>query len=150
MMRLAFLAAACLLAVTLIPDSMAHGAADVEPHAGAATPQTLTASEGHDGRDAADASGEGRAETGAAAHDEPHPELSPNPDWAGVMLILILGLFVAAAVIGPVVRANMPEEVPPAHSHDEPPGTSHHHGRSGQLNPEPDYDEHGHGASGHH
>jgi hypothetical protein len=51
--------------------------------------------------------------------------------WAGVMVIIILAMFLAAAVIGPIVRANMPEEVPETHSHDEPPGASHHHGHGG-------------------
>jgi hypothetical protein len=61
------------------------------------------------------------------------------------MLFVIAGMFVAAAIIGPLVRLNLPREVPPAHSHDEPPGTSHHHGPGGTINPEPD-----HGESGHH
>ena len=41
-----------------------------------------------------------------------------------------------------IVRLNMPEEIPPAHSHDEPPGTSHHHGASGTLNPAPEAELH--------
>jgi hypothetical protein len=54
-------------------------------------------------------------------------------------------MFLSAAVIGPIVRLNMPEELPPpAHSHDEPPGTSHHHGASGTLNPPPEADLHEH------
>jgi hypothetical protein len=82
----------------------------------------------------------------AAEHGEnadvSHPVvLEPGPTWPGQVVIVILGMFLAAAIVGPVVRANAPEEVPPAHSHDEPPGTSHHHGKSGTLNPEPD---HGH------
>jgi hypothetical protein len=48
-----------------------------------------------------------------------------------VVLIVILGMFAAAAIVGPVVRLNMPEELPITHAHDEPPGTSHHHGASG-------------------
>lgn len=67
-----------------------------------------------------------------------------SPRWAGVVLILILTIFVMAAVIGPIARAHAPPaEMPPTHSHDEPPGASHHHGESGTLNPEPD---HGHAS----
>jgi hypothetical protein len=92
---------------------------------------------------------------GVSAHhdDVPHPTKSKDADWAGVVIIIVLGMFLAAAVIGPIVRANAPEEVPPAHSHDEPPGASHHHGHSGQLNPVPESDlghGHGHGHGGHH
>jgi hypothetical protein len=67
--------------------------------------------------------------------------------WPWLVLWGILILFVAAAVIGPLSRMHAPpaEEMPPTHSHDEPPGASHHHGSSGTINPEPD---HGH-ASGH-
>lgn len=67
----------------------------------------------------------------------PHP-VPPPPDrrWPGVMVIVILGLFLAAAVIGPIVRAEMPAELPQTHTHDEPPGASHQHGRSGTLHDE--------------
>jgi hypothetical protein len=87
--------------------------------------------------------------TGAAHAQDPvpHPALpDPSDRWAGTVVIVILSMFLAAAVVGPIVRANTPEEVPPAHSHDEPPGASHHHGSSGTLNPEPD---HGHASHGH-
>lgn len=78
-----------------------------------------------------------------AENTEPHPILSSNGSWVPIMLLIIgLGGFVAAAVIGPIVRANMPEEVPPAHSHDEPPGSSHHHGKSGTVNPAPEDEAH--------
>jgi hypothetical protein len=92
----------------------------------------------------------GSAHAGGAHADDPapHPALpDPSERWPGTVVIVILSMFLAAAVVGPIVRANMPEEVPPAHSHDEPPGTSHHHGKSGTLNPEPDY---GHADHGHH
>ena len=82
-----------------------------------------------------------------AGHDEvmhavedsfPHPHISEDGGWAGAMVIVILlGFFLPAAVIGPIVRANTPEDVPPAHSHDEPPGTSGHHGHSGTHAEEP-------------
>ena len=78
-----------------------------------------------------------RAETHTEAAGEadphPHPVIPADSTWAGSMVIILIGLFVAAAVIGPIVRANTPEEVPPAHSHDEPPGSSGHHGPSGTV-----------------
>ena len=74
-----------------------------------------------------------------AQNAEPHPTVSPDGSWVPIILIVVGGLFLAAAVIGPIVRANMPEEIPPpAHSHDEPPGASHHHGASGTVNPAPE------------
>jgi len=66
-----------------------------------------------------------------------HPDLSGNDRWAKRVVEGILVMFAAAALVGPWVRKNVPKEVPPAHSHDEPPGTSHHHGRSGEIQPEP-------------
>jgi len=77
-------------------------------------------------------------------HDEgPVPPADKSPVWAGVVLILILAMFVMAAVIGPVARAHAPPaEMPPTHSHDEPPGASHHHGASGTINPEPGHGHH--------
>lgn len=69
----------------------------------------------------------------AVADSAAHPLISHDSSWAGVMIIIILGMFLAAAVIGPIVRANTPDEVPPAHSHDEPPGSSGHHGKSGTV-----------------
>jgi hypothetical protein len=72
-----------------------------------------------------------------------HPVLSSDSTWAGIMLILILGaFFLPAAVIGPIVRALSPQEVPPS-AHDEPPGTSGHHGKSGTVDHNaPEYDHH--------
>jgi hypothetical protein len=66
-----------------------------------------------------------------------HPDLSSNDAWARNVVKGILILFGLAALIGPWVRRNVPEEVPPAHSHDEPPGASHHHGAGGTVNPTP-------------
>ena len=83
--------------------------------------------------------------TASAQESAQHPILSDSGGWVPVMLMVVGGLFLAAAVIGPIVRANAPEEVPPAHSHDEPPGSSHHHGRSGLANPSPENElHHGH------
>ena len=90
-----------------------------------------------------------RTGAGAAENTEdaaPHPALPDRSDrWPGTVVIIILSMFLAALLVGPIVRANMPEEVPPTHTHDEPPGASHHHGKSGTLNPEP-----GHGHADHH
>jgi hypothetical protein len=93
------------------------------------------------------------ATPGASEHDvtasepahvtaESRPVLDDDPNWTPILLILIGMMFLSAAVIGPIVRLNMPEEIPPAHSHDEPPGTSHHHGAGGTLNPAPETDLH--------
>src|SRR4051812_4948933 len=78
----------------------------------------------------------------AATVAESRPILDDDPYWTPIAFILIAMLFLSAAVIGPIVRLNMPEEIPPAHSHDEPPGTSHHHGASGTLNPAPEANLH--------
>ena len=82
---------------------------------------------------AAETTAPSETHTEAAHADEfPHPEVSHDGGWAGAMgVIIILCFFLPAAIIGPIVRANTPEEVPPAHSHDEPPGSSGHHGASG-------------------
>ena len=50
-----------------------------------------------------------------------------NAPWAGAVVIGIAGFFLAGLVIGPAVRIH----APPTHAHDEPPGTSGHHGRMG-------------------
>lgn len=54
------------------------------------------------------------------------PILSENAAWAGAIVITIAGLFVAAAVIGPIVRAEG-ESIPSTFSHHEDP--THHTGR---------------------
>jgi hypothetical protein len=74
----------------------------------------------------------------AAPHTTSHaasegPVISADGAWAGVMVMIALGLFLAAAVIGPIVRLNTPEP-PPVHD-------DHHAGHD---------DGHGHGtAHGH-
>ena len=55
--------------------------------------------------------------------------------WPAVMLIIVVGMFLAALIVGPVVRINLPEEPPVAHAHDDSHGHDHGH-------------DHGHG--GHH
>ena len=71
-----------------------------------------------------------------------HPTISEDGSWAGAMVIVILvGFFLTAAVIGPIVRANAPEEAPMAHGHDD----AHSHGAA------PDHGHGGsHGADAHH
>ena len=95
-----------------------------------ATPHTQPAA-AHGGHREA----QGHAE---AAGEAPAPVVSEDGSWAGAMIIIILlGFFVPAAIIGFIVRTEAPEEVPPAHSHDEPPGASHHHGSSGTHTEDP-------------
>ncbi len=82
------------------------------------------------------AESEVRGHGGASAehHAEvnyPHPEVPGQAVWAGAMLLTIFFMFVMAAFVGMLVRSEIPEEVPPAHSHDEPPGASHQHGTGG-------------------
>ena len=81
-----------------------------------------------------------RAENAAAIDDG--PALSHDAAWAGKVVGIIGCLFGLAWVIGARVPRDVPVEVPPAHSHDEPPGASGHHGAGGTKNPEPD--GHGH------
>lgn len=67
-------------------------------------------------------------------HDTaPGPVISTDAQWTGQVVIIVIGLFVAAAVIGPIYRLSLPEELPVTHSHDEPPGSSGHHGASGAV-----------------
>jgi hypothetical protein len=68
--------------------------------------------------------GETAPQTAAdVAESEPRPVLSESSPLAGTMLILIAGMFLAAATVGPVVRYHAPEEAPGASSHD-----AHGHG----------------------
>jgi hypothetical protein len=61
------------------------------------------------------------------------PVISAEAQWAERLLIGVAALFVAAALIGPLYRLNLPDSLPPTHSHDEPPGASHRHGPSGTV-----------------
>lgn len=58
---------------------------------------------------------------GPAAVEETHPLYSTDARWVGSVLVAIGGLFLAAMVIGPIVRAEAPEVVPAAMSHEEDP-----------------------------
>jgi hypothetical protein len=125
------------------------------PDAGTSA-QPAEAEAPHDGAPGADAAHEGEAHE-RGAHDAGPVVPDTRHRWPGPTVFVILCLFLAAAVIGPIVRAHAPEEMPPTHSHDEPPGASHHHGASGTINPIP-HDvakleqggAHGHGPGHHH
>lgn len=70
----------------------------------------------------------------AGPDNQPHPALSADSTWGGIMVIVILMLFfLPAAVIGPAVRALTPP--PPPEVHDDHGHDDHGHG----------HDDHGHG-----
>jgi hypothetical protein len=58
--------------------------------------------------------------------DETHPLYSADAAWAGGVIAAIIGLFLAASVIGPIVRAEAPQAVPAAMSHEEDPAADRH------------------------
>lgn len=61
------------------------------------------------------------------------PVFSPDARWVLGLIIVVFALILAAAVIGPLYLMSLPEALPVTHSHDEPPGSSHHHGPSGTM-----------------
>ena len=76
-----------------------------------------------------------------AGHDLPHPEISANSEWAGTLVkYILLGMFLPAFLIGPIVRANKQEEPVVAH-HDD-----HGHGDHAADHAT----DHGHAAHGGH
>ena len=106
------------------------------------------------GHNAGNAAGTPHLGAGARPAGDAGPELpGENDAWAHRTVFVILGLFVAAWVIGPVVRDEVPEEVPSATSHDEPLPAHHHHdgtAESSHVGPSHGHGEHGHGGGGHH
>ena len=97
----------------------AHGTAPATSHSDRAAPPTQHA--------------DAHATTSAAGR----PVLPRDAAWAGVMIIVILGgFFLPAAVIGPIARALAPDEEPEPTSHHD-----HDHGHAQQ---------HGADAHGHH
>jgi len=60
------------------------------------------------------------------------PILSRDTRWVRPVLITIGVLAAAALLLGPVYRLTLPSDLLP-HSHDEPPGSSQHHGPSGTI-----------------
>ena len=70
---------------------------------------------------------------GPAAVDETHPLYSTDARWVGSVLVAIGGLFLAARVVGPIVRAEAPDVVPVAMSHEEDPAADRL-GHAGESN----------------
>jgi hypothetical protein len=93
----------------------------------------LAGGSAHAAAPAAKDSGAGIVEE--AADSMTHPQLTTDGEWAGIMVLAILGLFVCAVGAG-LANLNLQEQEPPMHSHDEPPGASGHHGPGGTLDPE--------------
>ena len=46
-----------------------------------------------------------------------HPVISTDIRWMVVILIIALAIMLAAMIVGPVVRANTPQETQPAPKH---------------------------------
>ena len=139
-------AVVALLAAQRLPAQESHAPHAPGPQHGAAA---ATQAAGHDRSHGGDAHG------APDAHDAgPVPPADHRAVWPGVVLILIATMFVLAAVIGPIARMHAPPaEMPATHSHDEPPGASHHHGSGGTINPEPYHghaSDHGHGGDHEH
>ncbi|MEO6437259.1 MAG: hypothetical protein ABIP55_16070 [Tepidisphaeraceae bacterium] len=66
--------------------------------------------------------GEHASATAQPQHDHGpvyhHPTLPPpHTIWPGMMVLIVLGIFLAAAMVGVVVRLNLPDELPPEHAH---------------------------------
>ena len=59
--------------------------------------------------------------------DDTHPLYSADANWVGAMVVAAAGLFLAAMVIGPIVRAEAPDAVPVAMSHEEDPAADRVH-----------------------
>ena len=87
--------------------------------------------------------------SGAAAHGaahaadpSPHPAVPDHPAWVKPVVILIGTMFVLAFLVGPLVRALTPQEMPATHAHDEHHGHKDPHGDQGLGG----HDAHGHDA----
>ncbi|MGE5611783.1 MAG: hypothetical protein ACM359_21225 [Bacillota bacterium] len=72
-----------------------------------------------------------------AIQPDPHPLITGDATWVRPMIAAIAALFLAAIPVGLIVRANMPQQMPTTHSHDEPPGSTAHdaHGSHGTGDP---------------
>ena len=142
-------AVVALFAAQPLPAQDTHGPAAGGAAAGAAAHDAPAAKHGAAGEAAS--GGHDATHGGAGEHPAAGPVPPGNRDavWPGLVLIGVATMFVLAAVIGPIVRMHAPPaELPPTHSHDEPPGASHHHGSGGTINPEPYHghaSDHGHG-----
>jgi hypothetical protein len=60
----------------------------------------------------------------AAARQPVPPDTSPMP---GSVIILVLGMFLSAAIVGPVVRYHTPEPPPEPSDHDDHGPAAHDH-----------------------
>jgi hypothetical protein len=58
--------------------------------------------------------------------DETHPIYAISSAWVTSVLIGSAGLFLAAMLIGPIVKAEAPQAVPAAMSHEEDPAVDQH------------------------
>jgi hypothetical protein len=65
-------------------------------------------------------------DTGDAAPTDTHPVLSTDATWAGSMLIITAGLFLAAMVIGPAVQGENEDELPISENRETAHLTRHH------------------------
>ena len=90
--------------IVFVVSSLTMRARAQEHHAGAAAPTAHAAQE----------------------ETEAGPVLPVDPKWSGIVVIVILAMFVLAATIGPIVRSEMPDEVPVPHGHDEVVGHEDH------------------------
>lgn len=68
-------------------------------------------------------------ETAAAAPQQPTLP-SDARTWAGPMLIIVAGMFLAAAVIGPIVRSEADDEPPADDAHGHGAADDHGHGHA--------------------
>jgi hypothetical protein len=62
----------------------------------------------------------------APAFNDTHPVYSDDTHWTSELIVAIAGLLLAAAVVGPIVRAESPQAVPSAISHEEDPAADRH------------------------
>ena len=57
---------------------------------------------------------------------QPSNDVAPDRSWVGVMVLLIFGLFLAAAAVGIVVRASDAVEKPSPHHQEHAPDSPGH------------------------
>ena len=82
-------------------------------------------------------------------HDMPHPEISTDDAWTGTLVrYILLGMFLPAFLIGPIVAANKPAEPVVAHHDDHGHAGGHddaHAGHGAHDDAHGKSDSHGHG-----
>jgi hypothetical protein len=92
---------------------------------------SVRAQEHGGGAEAQPAHGAPTAQHGGEKESTARPTLSADPKWAGIVVIVILGMFAMAAAVGPIMRSEIVEEPTAAHghgSHDEHDHHGHGHG----------------------